>query len=364
LGAVLRPSLPGVPAILVDGNGPAVGKGKLGRAIAALVHNGVPAIVTEGHSPEELEKRITAAVLQGVPVLLLDNLQRTLESSTLESMLTEPRATIRLFGTLNQATVPCRALVIITANNASVRRDLLRRSLQLRIVVADGHPELRRFDFDPVEEVMRDRTELLSAAFTIALAWSEARDLAGNEVHRKSLGSFEGWSDLVAGAVSWLTGQNPIDLIEERQEQERGVVGDRAVFEALAAWQATLPHDEGGNLREWWRSVTAAAEPGLTDAWRGVLTFKAETPGAKMVGTWLSKHKDAVSGDLMLKGHLDRKGVSEWLLQRLPGLPGYAGSIPPAVGKTKGEVEEDSGETGGPETRQKPANPNTVHIGT
>ena len=46
-------------------------------------------------------------MLQGAPVILLDNLQRQLASSTLESMLTEPVADIRAFGKL--ATCACCA---------------------------------------------------------------------------------------------------------------------------------------------------------------------------------------------------------------------------------------------------------------
>ena len=120
-------------------------------------------------------------MLQGAPVILLDNLQRQLASSTLESMLTEPVADIRTFGKLSNLRVLCRSLVLLTANNASMRRDMLRRTLRLRIVVPDEKPELRRFDFDPVEEATRDRRELLAAAFTVLLAWLRARDLPENK---------------------------------------------------------------------------------------------------------------------------------------------------------------------------------------
>ena len=84
--------------------------------------------------------------------MLLDNLQRTLASSTLESGLTEALATIRLFGKLVDVTVPCAALVLITANNAALRADMLRRTLPVRIVADTDQPELRRFAFDPYKE--------------------------------------------------------------------------------------------------------------------------------------------------------------------------------------------------------------------
>jgi putative DNA primase/helicase len=106
LTAVLRPSLPTSPAILLDANQPGAGKGKLARALAVVATGRHPSIVTEGHSDEETEKRLASGVLSGIAALLLDNLQRTLASSTLESGLTEGVATIRLFGRLTDTTVP------------------------------------------------------------------------------------------------------------------------------------------------------------------------------------------------------------------------------------------------------------------
>lgn len=222
LTAALRPSPPTAPAILVDGNVIGAGKGKVARALAILATGGLPAIIAEGHNHEETEKRITTAVLQGASALMFDNLQRTVASSTLESILTEGVATVRIFGKLADVTVECRALILMTANNATLRRDMLRRTLPVRIVVPDEKPELRRFDFDPVDEARRDRTELLAAAFTIAKAWYAARDLLENvNIRAKTLGSFEAWADLVAGAVHWLTDTNPIDAVETKRASTR-----------------------------------------------------------------------------------------------------------------------------------------------
>ena len=110
--------------------------------------------------------------------------------------------------------------VLATANNASVRIDTARRFVPIRIVVDDESPELRPFDFDPVAEAIRDRIELLEAAFTIILAWQRERDRSENKKHKVCLGSYEEWSELVAAPVSWLTGQNPIDLIEARKKDD------------------------------------------------------------------------------------------------------------------------------------------------
>jgi hypothetical protein len=169
---VLRPSLPTAPALGVDANTPGAGKGKLARGFGVLATGTLPAIITEGHSEDEIEKRIASAILSGSQTLLLDNLQRTLASSTLESVLTEATATIRPFGKLGaDTTVPYAGLVIVTTNNAALRADMLRRRLPIRIVVDTDEPENRKFDFDPYLEAKRDRLQILAAVFTIMRAW-------------------------------------------------------------------------------------------------------------------------------------------------------------------------------------------------
>ena len=141
LTAVLRPSVPSAPVINIDANQPGAGKGKLARALCVIATGSLPAIITEGHNEEEFDKRISAAILSAAPSMLLDNIQRPLAVSALESVLTERTATIRVFGKLGNITVPFRSLVVITANNAAIRHDMLRRMLEVRIMVDDENPE-------------------------------------------------------------------------------------------------------------------------------------------------------------------------------------------------------------------------------
>jgi hypothetical protein len=47
------------------------------------------------------------------------------------------------------------------------------------------------------------------------------------------LGSFEAWADLVAGAVAWAVGLNPITLIEERKAADPRGAAERALITAL-----------------------------------------------------------------------------------------------------------------------------------
>jgi hypothetical protein len=224
-------------------------------------------------------------------------------------MLTEPVADIRIFGRLGSLRVMCRSLLLLTANNASLRRDMLRRTLPLRIVVPEEKPELRKFDFDPVTEATADRRELLTAAFTVALAWWKVRDLPENKGFRKPLGSFEQWADLVAGAVAWLTGTNPIDLIEERSEQDQGATGERALV-------AELHRVMGAGE---WKAGDAAGKVD-PQSWGEVVRFKGEHPTGREVGGWLRDRRDRVFGSYVLRcRHDTTANASMWRVGTLPG---------------------------------------------
>ena len=256
LTAVLRPSLPTAPGILIDGNNPAVGKGKLARTLSALATGGLPAIVTEGHSDEETEKRIATAVLQGAPVILLDNLQR--HARQLDAGKHAHRAGGR-HPHLRQARQPAGAVPGAGPADGQQRQP------------AAGHaaPDPVRFgSWSPTrspscgaststrcEEAMRDRASCSRPPSPWCWHGCGSGTSPENKEHRKPLGSFEEWADLVAGAVSWLTGKNPIDLIEEQKDQSPQAADERRVIDALVEWQGRLEGEKaapvsGGTRRK------------------------------------------------------------------------------------------------------------------
>jgi hypothetical protein len=278
--------------------------------------------------------------LQGSPAIVVDNLQRRLESSTLESLLSEDGiADIRAFGTLTSLQVRSRALVTLTANNARIRRDLLRRLLKVRIVVRHAQPWLRHFEFDPVAETLRDRAELLTAAFTIAKAWHHARQLPDNaQIGRKPLGSFEQWAEVVAGAVEWLTTVNPVDLVDDTQSEDPAALAERQVIQHL------VDRFGGGGF-----AARAAATIDL-DVWLEVLTVRDASQLTRYVGNWLMARRDRtfrvyVPGReepvlATLDGSSkDRKGFTQWKFASNTFNPRDAESLNGAVPLSRPYVE-------------------------
>ena len=93
--------------------------------ICAVAYGRQPSAVTAGGSNEELEKRISAALLEGGPAVLLDNFNNiTLRSASLDSALTERPSKVRQFRTLELVTVNTVASVFITGNGVLLARKI------------------------------------------------------------------------------------------------------------------------------------------------------------------------------------------------------------------------------------------------
>jgi hypothetical protein len=102
LTAVCRPSLHLAPGVLLRAapmSGAGAGKGLLARCMCLIAFGRDPHAVTAGSTAEELEKRISAELIGGSPVLFLDNLNNiAFRSDLLASALTERPARVRLLG--------------------------------------------------------------------------------------------------------------------------------------------------------------------------------------------------------------------------------------------------------------------------
>jgi hypothetical protein len=88
--------------------------------------------VTSGATPEELEKRIAAELIEGSPALFLDNLNNTaFKSDLLASAITERPARVRPLGKSQMVPLNASAFVVLTGNGLSVSEDLARRFIMV-----------------------------------------------------------------------------------------------------------------------------------------------------------------------------------------------------------------------------------------
>ena len=233
LTAVCRPSLHLAPGVLLRAapmSGAGTGKGLLARCISIIAFGREPHAVTSGASAGELEKRIAAELIEGSPVLFLDNLNNTaFKSSLLASVITERPARVRLLGRSQMVPLNASSLVILTGNGLTVSEDLARRFIVVEFDPRTEDPEARSFTTDIRADVTHRRTELLAAALTIWRWGRTAHDI----VPGRTLGSFERWCGWVRDPLLALGCKDPANRVRETKERDWR---RQAIAELFTVW--------------------------------------------------------------------------------------------------------------------------------
>jgi hypothetical protein len=334
LTAVCRPSLPLAPAVLLWAapmSGAGAGKGLLTRCMSLIAFGRQPHAVTGGSSSEELDKRIAAELMEGGPILFLDNLNNTaVKSDLLASIITERPTRVRVLGRSQMVPLSTSAFVILTGNGLTVAEDLARRFIIVEFDPRTEDPEARDFPTDVLAEVMARRQELLAALLTI---WRWGRQAPGISRGR-ALGSFEQWSRWVRDPLIALGCQDPAERISEAKQRDgrRQVMAD--LFTIWWERHADLPvtvselHedvkqvlDPQGRSRQY-RASQVEKLSGTRLA--GFVLTRQASPGKWGVATYALKK----TGEP--EGHRDHRG------HRANGLPQDqtdAPSAPDAVGR-------------------------------
>lgn len=239
LTAVCRPSIPLAPGLLVRAaplSGAGSGKGLLVRVICAVAFGRAPAAVTAGGTPEELDKRISAELMEASPVVFLDNLNDTaLRSDALASAITERPARVRVLGKSQVVALNPSAFIALTGNGLTVREDLARRFLAVELDAGVEDPETRRFHNDPLKDALGSRCELLTAALTV-WRWGRHLDPAKELTPGLPLGSFEAWCRWVRDPLMMLGCADPAKRVAKAKASDRK---RQNVAELFATWHAT-----------------------------------------------------------------------------------------------------------------------------
>jgi hypothetical protein len=187
--------------------------------------------VTSGGSQEELEKRISSALLEGGPAVLLDNFNNiTLRSSSLESALTERPAKVRQFRTLDLVTLNALASMFVTGNGVLLGRDLVRRFIPTELDAGTEDPERRPFDGDIIAEMTDRRAELLIALLTI-WRWGRQNRLKRGIV----LGSYEVWCSWARDPLIALGCRDPVIRVLETKQRDPH---RQATHDLFLTWRA------------------------------------------------------------------------------------------------------------------------------
>ncbi|HVZ30835.1 MAG TPA: hypothetical protein VG963_00330, partial [Polyangiaceae bacterium] len=238
LAIVGRAAIDGpVPLLLIDASDNGSGKTLLADLLAAIVLGKAAPRRTKPESPEEWKKAMLSLALAALPLVLLDNVTGTLQSDALDAVLTGTEFQERALGGNEETTQRFHSVFAVTANNALISEDLVRRSLQVRLEPGVERPEQRTDYRHPelLRHALARRAELLGSALTVLRAYFVA---GCPKVPMRPMGSYEEWSRVVRAALIW-AGQPDVavtqDELRDSANEERT---DASML--LRAWHAYL----------------------------------------------------------------------------------------------------------------------------
>jgi len=240
LSVVGRAAIEGpVPLLLIDASDKGSGKTLLADLLAVIVLGKPAPRRTKPESPEEWKKAMLSLALAALPLVLIDNVTGTLQSDALDAVLTGTEFQERALGGNEETTQRFHSVFAVTANNALISEDLVRRSLQVRLEPGVERPEQRSNFRHPalLRHALAHRAEFLSAALTVLRAYFVA---GCPKVAMRAMGSYEEWSRVVRGALIW-AGQPDVavtqDDLRDSANEDRT---DAATL--LQAWFAYIGH--------------------------------------------------------------------------------------------------------------------------
>ena len=189
LTSVIRRQLPAAPMFGISAREAGTGKGAL-ASLAAIMATGRRAPETPWPATaDEQRKVITATLIAGQPILILDNIVGVLAGAPLCVLITAETWSDRLLGASRLVQLPASALVVATGNNLTVAGDLCRRVVPIEMDAGCENPELREFERELVPWAIENRPKLVAAALTILAAHRKAGSPLPADF--KPLGSFE-----------------------------------------------------------------------------------------------------------------------------------------------------------------------------
>lgn len=300
---VVRGALAVVPMHATTAPVPGSGKSYLVDLASAIAVGDRAPVISAGKTDEETEKRLASALLDGMPIISIDNVNGTIGGDTLCQYVERPAVAIRPLGVSKMIRIESRACVFATGNNIQILGDMTRRTLVCQLDPAMERPELRTFKSNPFAEIIANRSTYIAAALTIVRAYHSA----GCPDQRPALASFEDWSRLVRSALVWLGRADPVETMETARAEDPELTNLSAV---LTAW-----HDAIGFSQRTAGSVIDAANdraphgdrinPELFDALSEVAANQRGEIDAKRLGKYLARHKGRIVGGLRLVAATD-----------------------------------------------------------
>ncbi|MBX3316682.1 MAG: hypothetical protein KF902_07450 [Phycisphaeraceae bacterium] len=295
------------PLFLVDANVRGAGKTLLAQIAGRIALGHELPVSSYSHDPAEMRKGITTMVMAGEPVVLLDNLSGVFGNEAVDRQLTSARWRDRVLGANAQVDLPMTTTLWATGNNVSIAADTARRTIHIRLDSPLERPE-DRADFqqrDIMDFVAANGPSLYIDAIMIVAAYLRAGCPQAKGI--RPMGSFEGWSRVIRGAVIWV---GLIDPCSTRDELELVAdSGKDTLGTLLDAWAAFDPKGEGVIIADAVRHVytevmgqlpSDAGSVAMRTAFELLAGANGKAPNARQISNKLKAYRRRVIDGRML----------------------------------------------------------------
>jgi putative DNA primase/helicase len=342
LSAIITPILRGAFIVtpMHASRAPTAGSGKsfLWDIVAAIAIGQLMPVMSTGANVEETEKRLGAALMAGQPLISIDNISGELGGDTLCQVIERPVVKIRILGRSEEVRIEARGTsTYATGNNFVVLGDMTRRVITVNLDPQMEQPELRQFDFDPIERVLADRGKYIAAALTIGRAYV----VAGRPNRLPRLASFEDWSDLVRSSLVWLGKADVVDSMKSARDEdpERGELSD-----LIEAWAKVMGREYSNRSKlsdvilkgsamtrpgpQYDLNNPVALEPTHPELYTALeaLAFRStgkrgQKPDARLLGNYLRKFKGKIVDGKRFAMAPDPKRGAVWRVEEIGAKP-------------------------------------------
>ncbi len=294
-------------------------------------------------SDTELKKAVTAILLEGPTVVLLDNSKQGHEvnSPVLAALLTAAVWRDRYLGVSRMVDAPNLALWVMTGNNPRFSMELARRTVRIRLTPTVDRPWTRTEFLHPQLKAWATerRADLLHALLVLVRHWVAL----GRPKPPERLGSFESWSDVVGGIVT--------------AAGYPGFLGNREQLYDIADSETSRWRDF---TAVWWREFGDTPQSVSTlvqlchqhDLMADVLEDGSDRSQATRLGIELTTQRDRAYGGLRIELRQDdsHKGRTYRLVQVDASPRGSQGNVQGTLGD-EGPPPQAPANTGGYDVR-------------
>jgi putative DNA primase/helicase len=266
---VARGAMQVVPLHAVTAPTAGTGKSYIIDIASAIATGEIAPVIAAGRNEEETEKRLSAELMTGQPIVSIGNLNGELAGDFLCQAIERPIVKPRVLGRSETRRVENTVTLYGNGNNMHLVGDVGRRVMLCSLDANLERPELRRFSRDPLAMVLGNRGEYIAAVLVVVRAYLTA----GCPDQCPPLASFEDWSRLIRSSLVCLGRADPITTMETARADDPALNNLRAV---VAAWHTTVGTDKpltAGDLTD--ASTLSSSDPEFAKALRAV----ASPPG-------------------------------------------------------------------------------------